>query len=39
MKNRVYGQVWGALDPTIEAIPVADYVFYVSLDPKLYVPD
>ena len=27
MKNRVYCKVWGALVPTIEAIPVADYAF------------
>ena len=27
MKNRVYGQVWGALVPTIEGVPVADYEF------------
>ena len=29
MKNRVYGQVWGALVATIEGIPVADYDFMV----------
>ena len=27
MKNRVYGQVWGALVATIEGVPVADYDF------------
>ena len=39
MKNRVYGQIWGALVPTIEGVPVADYGFMAVLTPTyMYHP-
>ena len=36
MKNRVYGQVWDAVVPTSEGIPVADYDFMVVWTVVLY---
>ena len=33
MKNRVYGQIWGSIVPTIEGVPAADYNFMVVWTP------
>ena len=33
MKNRVYGQIWGSLVPTIEGVPVEDYDFMAVCTP------
>ena len=39
MKNCVYGQIWGALVPTIESVPVAYYDFMAGLTPTcMYHP-